>query len=87
MLSIADRCAIARQAASLDERLSWYAPHAPQQSTSDTTRQNAAPNVARADEILDIWQRAFSPGDRESFTRRLSWEGLDRRSGLRRARR
>ena len=72
MLSISDRCGIALRAASLDERLSWYAPR------PELPNKAPAPTAASpTDDILALWQRAFSPGDRESFLRRLAWEGLD----------
>jgi type 2 lantibiotic biosynthesis protein LanM len=71
VLSISDRCGIALRAASLDERLSWYAPRPDR--LDDPVNKAPAP----ADDVLALWQRAFSPGDRESFQRRLAWEGLD----------
>lgn len=79
MLSISDRCGIALRAASLDERLSWYAPRLDRADRLDRPYEAATrrEELSTAEDVVALWQRAFSPGDRESFLRRLSWEGLD----------
>lgn len=69
-LSEQDRRDIAREAATLDERLA---------------SPGAAPvsGLEDARDVLDRWAEAFCPGDRRAFARRLSWDGLDEPSVLR----
>src|SRR3712207_696924 len=68
-LSIEQRRAIAFRAATVYQRVAAFRSR----QAEPTTDQPVVPDVA----ALRAWNQAFSPGDREAFLRRLSWDGLD----------
>lgn len=77
MLSPADKLTIALRARTLSERIA---------STRSSRIATASSETVTADssggEALDVWKRAFSPGDSEAFTRRLAWDGLNLETAL-----
>lgn len=77
MLSPADRRTIALRARTLSERIA--STLALRNDTPPSERFFVNPSAL---ESLDVWNRAFSPGDAEAFTRRLAWDGLDLEQAL-----
>jgi len=74
-LSSEQRRAMAVRAATVYERVrAWKTHPSPAESTAAPAD---APGSDPADDVLKSWNRAFSPGDAETFARRLEWDYLD----------
>ncbi len=82
-LSLDERRAIVFGALSVYERVASYSVRGTS-STDSHSEGNAGGNAGvnkairpEANAALQSWSRAFSPGDRDAFLRRLQWDGLD----------
>src|SRR5688572_17377773 len=78
-LSLDERRAIVFGAMSVYERAASYTVRGTSSTDSDAGGDAGGNRVIRpeANAALQSWSRAFSPGDREAFLRRLQWDGLD----------